>query len=164
VQGVPAVTLNRFNSAPADELRPLLEDCLSVPGWADEVLALRPFADRATLLSVATSRARELTNDELHLAMAAHPRIGERRHGDAWSQAEQAGVEKSLSERLRAANARYEERFGHIYLVSASGKSGEELLSILESRLHNDPAAELRIVNEELAKIAINRLEQLVTG
>lgn len=160
---MPAVNLARFNSASADELRPLLQDCLSVPRWADEVLTLRPFADRATLLSVATSRARELTNDELHMAMAAHPRIGERRHGDAWSQAEQAGVGKSLSERLREANARYEERFGHIYLVFASGRSGEELLAILESRLGNDPATELRIVNDELAKIAIRRLEQLVT-
>jgi 2-oxo-4-hydroxy-4-carboxy-5-ureidoimidazoline decarboxylase len=159
---VPAVNLTRFNSASADELRPLLHDCLSVPRWADEVLTLRPFPDRTTLLSVATSRARELTNDELHLAMAAHPRIGERRHGDAWSQAEQAGVGESLSARLLDANTRYEHRFGHIYLVFASGKSGEELLAILESRLHNDPANELRIVNEELAKIAIGRLEQLV--
>lgn len=168
--GVPAVTLNRFNSAPADELRPLLRDCLSVPRWADEVLALRPFADRATLLFVATSRARELTNDELHLAMSAHPRIGERKDGDAWSQAEQAAVldtaedavDISVAARLHDANVTYEERFGHIYLVFASGRSGEELLSILESRLSNDAATELRIVNEELAKIARLRLEQLV--
>ncbi|MET0233856.1 MAG: 2-oxo-4-hydroxy-4-carboxy-5-ureidoimidazoline decarboxylase [Kibdelosporangium sp.] len=160
---MPAVTLNRFNSAPADDLRPLLGDCLSVPRWADEVLTLRPFADRATLLSVATSRARELTNDELHQAMAAHPRIGERKDDDAWSQAEQSGVGTSVSARLRSANERYEERFGHIYLVFASGRSGEQLLSILEERLGNDPATELRIVNEELAKIAIRRLEQLVS-
>jgi 2-oxo-4-hydroxy-4-carboxy-5-ureidoimidazoline decarboxylase len=167
---VPAVTLNRFNSASADDLRPLLGDCLSVPRWADEVLALRPFADRATLLFVATSRARELTNDELHLAMSGHPRIGERKDGDAWSQAEQAAVLDAgdavadpLAARLHAANVTYEERFGHIYLVFASGRGGEELLSILESRLSNDPATELRIINEELAKIAIHRLEQLVT-
>jgi 2-oxo-4-hydroxy-4-carboxy-5-ureidoimidazoline decarboxylase len=164
VWGVPAVTLNRFNSAPADDLRPLLRDCLLVPRWADEVLALRPFADRATLLFVATSRARELTNDELHLAMSAHPRIGERKDGDAWSQAEQSGVSDSVTARLHDANVTYEERFGHIYLVFASGRSGEELLRILESRLSNDPATELRIVNEELAKIARRRLEQLVTA
>ncbi|CAM3775186.1 2-oxo-4-hydroxy-4-carboxy-5-ureidoimidazoline decarboxylase [Kibdelosporangium persicum] len=160
---MPAVNLHRFNSAPADDLRPLLRDCLAVPRWADEVLALRPFADRATLLSVAFSRARELSNDELHLAMAAHPRIGERQDGDAWSQAEQSGVDQSLGSRLQVANQRYEERFGHIYLVYASGRTGEELLEILEQRLGNSPADELRIVNEELAKIALRRLEQLVT-
>nr|WP_143446786.1 2-oxo-4-hydroxy-4-carboxy-5-ureidoimidazoline decarboxylase [Kibdelosporangium aridum] len=151
-----------FNSAPAEELRPMLRDCLAVPRWADEVLAMRPFADRATLLSVAFSRASELSNDELHQAMAAHPRIGERRDGDAWSQAEQSGVDQSLGSRLASANERYEERFGHIYLVFASGRSGEELLAILEERLGNSPADELRIVNGELAKIALRRLEQLV--
>ncbi|ONI70362.1 OHCU decarboxylase [Actinosynnema sp. ALI-1.44] len=160
---MPAVNLHRFNTAPADDLRPLLRDCLAVPRWADEVLAMRPFADRATLLSVARSRASELSNDELHLAMAAHPRIGERKDGDAWSQAEQSGVERSLESRLFEANQRYEERFGHIYLVYASGRDGEELLGILEDRLGNDAATELRIVNGELAKIALRRLELLVT-
>ncbi|WP_037256874.1 2-oxo-4-hydroxy-4-carboxy-5-ureidoimidazoline decarboxylase [Kibdelosporangium aridum] len=159
---MPAVNLRLFNSAPAEELRPMLRDCLAVPRWADEVLAMRPFADRATLLSVAFSRASELSNDELHLAMAAHPRIGERKNGDAWSQAEQSGVDQSLGSRLVSANERYEERFGHIYLVFASGRSGEELLAILEERLANSPADELRIVNGELAKIALRRLEQLV--
>ncbi|MCE7007746.1 2-oxo-4-hydroxy-4-carboxy-5-ureidoimidazoline decarboxylase [Kibdelosporangium philippinense] len=140
----------------------MLRDCLAVPRWADEVLAMRPFADRATLLSVAFSRASELSNDELHLAMAAHPRIGDRANGDAWSQEEQSGVDQSLGSRLAAANARYEERFGHIYLVFASGRSGEELLAVLEERLDNSAADELRIVNGELAKIALRRLEQLV--
>nr|WP_157233922.1 2-oxo-4-hydroxy-4-carboxy-5-ureidoimidazoline decarboxylase [Kibdelosporangium phytohabitans] len=154
--------MHRFNTAPADDLRPLLRDCLAVPRWADEVLAMRPFADRATLLSVARSRASELSNDELHLAMAAHPRIGERADGDTWSRAEQSGVEPSLGSRLFEANQRYEERFGHIYLVFASGRGGEELLGVLEQRLGNDAATELRIVNGELAKIALRRLEQLV--
>jgi 2-oxo-4-hydroxy-4-carboxy-5-ureidoimidazoline decarboxylase len=94
--------------------------------------------------------------------MSAHPRIGERKDGDAWSQAEQSGVGDSVAERLHDANVTYEERFGHIYLVFASGRSGEELLAILESRLSNDAATELRIVNEELAKIARRRLDLLV--
>ncbi len=155
--------MNRFNTAPADDLRPLLTDCLAVPRWADMVLAERPYASRADLLSSAESFATELTPDELHAAMAGHPRIGERRDGDAFSRTEQSGVDASLAEQLQAANQRYEERFGHIYLVFASGRSGEELLSILAARLANDPETELRVVNAELAKITVLRLGKVVT-
>lgn len=128
------------------------------------VLAERPYASREALLASAESFAAELTPGELHAAMAGHPRIGERRAGDAFSKTEQSGVDSALADRLRAANERYEERFGHIYLVFASGRSGEELLAILESRLSNSPQDELRVVNAELAKITLLRLGKVVTA
>lgn len=158
-----AVNLNRFNSAPADDLRPLLADCLSVPRWVDTVLTERPYASREVLIESAGALAADLRTDEIHMAVAGHPRIGERRAGDRFSSTEQSGVDATLADRLRAANERYEERFGHIYLVFASGRTGEELLAILESRLGNDPEAELRVVNAELAKITVLRLGKLVT-
>ena len=158
-----AVNLNHFNSAPADDLRPLLADCLAVPRWADTVLTERPYASRESLLASAGELAAALNPDEIHAAMAGHPRIGERKAGDSFSSAEQSGVDASLADRLRAANERYERRFGHIYLVFASGRSGEELLAILERRLGNDPVTELGVINSELAKITILRLGKLVT-
>jgi 2-oxo-4-hydroxy-4-carboxy-5-ureidoimidazoline decarboxylase len=161
---VHAVNLNRFNSAPADDLRPQLTDCLAVPRWVDKVLAERPYADRDTLLASAGASASQLSPSEIYLAMAAHPRIGERKAGDAWSKAEQAGVDVSLTDKLKAANERYEQQFGHIYLVFASGRSGEELLTILEQRLKNDPETELGVVNRELTKITLLRLGKLVDG
>jgi 2-oxo-4-hydroxy-4-carboxy-5-ureidoimidazoline decarboxylase len=127
------------------------------------VLAERPYASREKMLASAESFAAHLTSAELHAAMAGHPRIGERREGDAFSQAEQSGVDAGLAARLRAANERYEQRFGHIYLVFASGRSGGELLAILESRLANDPETELRVVNAELTKITLLRLGKMVT-
>ena len=127
------------------------------------VLAERPYASREDLLASAGQIAAELTSGELHAAMAGHPRIGERKEGDAFSRSEQSRVDVALASRLRAANERYEQRFGHIYLVFASGRSGEELLEILEGRLANDPEAELRVVNAELAKITVLRLGKLVT-
>jgi 2-oxo-4-hydroxy-4-carboxy-5-ureidoimidazoline decarboxylase len=160
---VHAVNLNRFNSAPADDLRPLLVDCLAVPRWVDTVLAERPYANLTALLTTAGEIAADLTPDEIHQAMAGHPRIGERRAGDAFSSAEQSEVDASLADRLRTANERYERQFGHIYLVFASGRTGEELLAILESRLGNSPATELRVVNSELTKITLLRLGRLVT-
>jgi 2-oxo-4-hydroxy-4-carboxy-5-ureidoimidazoline decarboxylase len=160
---VHAVNLNRFNSAPADDLRPLLADCLAVPRWVDTVLTERPYASRSDLLTSAEEVAAELSPDEIHAGMAGHPRIGERKAGDGFASAEQSGVDSSLTGRLAEANRRYEERFGHIYLVFASGRTGEELLAILEERLGNDPVTELGVVNTELARITIRRLGQLVS-
>jgi 2-oxo-4-hydroxy-4-carboxy-5-ureidoimidazoline decarboxylase len=165
---VRPVNVTDFNSAPADELRPVLTDCLAVPRWVDEVLTPRPYADRAALLAHAGIAARTLNRDEIQTAIAAHPRIGERKAGEdtaaKWSRTEQSGVDESLADRLRDANRRYEDRFGHIYLVCATGRSGSDLLADLEERMANDPAAELTVVGRELAKIAALRLAKAVSA
>jgi 2-oxo-4-hydroxy-4-carboxy-5-ureidoimidazoline decarboxylase len=152
-----------FNSAPADDLRPLLAECLAVPRWVDAVVAGRPYADVDAL--VATARV-DLDAQEVLGAIAGHPRIGERADNGGisakWSSAEQSGVDASLSDRLVAANLAYEERFGHIYLVCATGLSGEQVLADLADRMDNDPATELRVVNRELAEIAALRLRKAV--
>ncbi|HEX8868279.1 MAG TPA: 2-oxo-4-hydroxy-4-carboxy-5-ureidoimidazoline decarboxylase, partial [Lentzea sp.] len=75
---------------------------------------------------------------------------------------EQSGVDSSQADRLAAANAAYEDRFGHIYLVCATGLSGAEMLDNLSSRMDNPPDVELRVVNDELAKIAALRLQKLI--
>ncbi|MCS7482582.1 2-oxo-4-hydroxy-4-carboxy-5-ureidoimidazoline decarboxylase [Umezawaea endophytica] len=152
-----------FNSAPADDLRPLLAECLAVPRWVDAVVAARPYPDVDALVARAEV---DLDTQEILGAIAGHPRIGERaRHGGVsakWSSAEQSGVDASLADRLVAANVAYEERFGHIYLVCATGLSGEQVLADLAARMDNDPDTELRVVNRELAKIAALRLRKAV--
>ena len=104
----------------------------------------------------------ELTDDEWLAAMKAHPRIGER--GGAESTREQRrAMEASagtLAE-LAAENRRYEERFGHLFLIFASGRGAEEILAELRRRMNNDPAAELREAKRELRKIAHLRLEKV---
>jgi len=158
VPGLPG-----FNSAPADDLRPLLTECLAVPRWVDAVVAARPYPDVDALVAQAEV---DLDTHEILGAIAGHPRIGERAKHDGisakWSSAEQAGVDVSLADRLMAANLAYEERFGHIYLVCATGLSGEQMLADLATRMDNDPATELRVVNRELAKIAALRLRKVV--
>ncbi|PXY26126.1 OHCU decarboxylase [Prauserella coralliicola] len=150
--------LTEFNSADPDRLRPLLTSCLAVPRWVEHVLAGRPYGDRSALLA-ATNLV--LRPDEIHIAMAEHPRIGEKPASGA-SRTEQSGVDDEAARRFRAANAEYEDRFGHVFLVCASGRSGEELLEILRKRLGNDPETELAIAGEELVKIARLRLEKAV--
>ncbi|MBB5955523.1 2-oxo-4-hydroxy-4-carboxy-5-ureidoimidazoline decarboxylase [Saccharothrix tamanrassetensis] len=157
--------LDGFNSAPAAELRPLLAECLAVPRWVDAVLAGRPYASVDALLA-ASDRAASLSDDEVRAAIAGHPRIGEKSaHGGVsarWSADEQSGVAGTLAERLKSANQAYEDRFGHIYLVCATGLSGEQVLADLASRLEHPADAELRVVNRELAEIAALRLRKVL--
>ncbi|WP_063017458.1 2-oxo-4-hydroxy-4-carboxy-5-ureidoimidazoline decarboxylase [Nocardia niwae] len=138
--------------------------CCSSPGFARSLVARRPYRSVAALLDAAEEVSARLPESELDLALAGHPRIGERPHSAA-SAREQAGV-AAADEAVRAAlgegNRAYEERFGHIYLVCASGKSGEELLALLTARLRNDPETERRVVRTELGKINRIRLHALL--
>ena len=152
--------LTEFNTA--DDVRATLTACLAVPRWVDAVLAGRPYDTRSALLAAADI---PLSPGEVRAAMAAHPRIGEKPKDAGteadWSRSEQSGVDNA--DEFAAANAEYEAKFGHVYLVCASGRSGEELLKILRSRLDNDPATELAVAGRELIKIAELRLAKAVT-
>jgi 2-oxo-4-hydroxy-4-carboxy-5-ureidoimidazoline decarboxylase len=96
-------------------------------------------------------------------AFATHPRIGERDGGD-WTASEQAGMDEADAEvhrALVAGNRAYEERFGHVFLICATGLSGEEMLAALHRRLSNEPEAEVRVGAAEQAKITRLRLGKL---
>lgn len=139
--------------------RETLLGCLSVPRWADDVLAGQPYADRDALIAAADAAARELTDDELDQALSGHPRIGER--GGAQSQREQSGVDPSAgdtSARLAAGNAAYEQRFGRVFLIRAAGRDAEQILAELDRRLRNDDATERAETVDNLRQIALLRL------
>ena len=157
--------LAEFNTDEPDRVRALLTTCLAVPRWVEAVLAGRPYTDVEALLAASDS-ATPLLPAEIHQAMAAHPRIGEKAAGTgtgaSWSRSEQSGVDGSTAELFRAANVEYEQRYGHVFLVCASGRSGEELLANLRGRMDNTPEVELAIAGQELVKIARLRLEKTV--
>ena len=140
--------------------RDVLLGCLSVPRWADEVLAGQPYADRESLLHAANQAARELSDEELDQALSGHPRIGER--GGAQSQREQSGVDPAAGDtaaRLKAGNAAYEERFDRVFLIRAAGRDAEQILAELDRRLGNDDATERAETVDNLRQIALLRLE-----
>ena len=157
--GLPA-----FNAMPAGEARDALLGCCRAAHWAEKVSAGRPYASLGSLLARADAA---LTDEDVTEALAGHPRIGDARAGthSAWSRGEQAGVSGSgdavLAE-LAAGNRAYEERFGHIYLVCAAGRSAAELLAILRDRLRNDPGAERQATRDELRKINDLRLTRMI--
>lgn len=152
--------LNRLNAEePAAAEHDLLACCAS-RRWADEILARRPYHDLAQLRAVSEQVLRALEWPDVEQALAAHPRIGDRVAGTgteaAWSRAEQAGA--TPSDELVTGNLAYEDRFGHVFLICATGLSGADMLTALRERLGNDKATERDVVREELRKIVDLRL------
>lgn len=129
------------------------------------LLAARPFAsDRAFLERLAALEAMLGAQDWLE-AFAAHPRIGSQTMTSAWSHTEQAAAveaTQSVRQALAAGNQAYEARFGHVFLICATGLDAATLLRALERRLHNEPSAELAIAAAEQAKITRLRLAKLM--
>jgi allantoicase len=168
-QGLAELGLRWLNSLPAAQAHQLLASCCAARAWVERMAAGRPYADVDALLGASDRAVRELGRDGLAEALSAHPRIGERAAGAsaeaAWSRDEQAGVGTAAGE-VRAAleegNRAYEERFGHVFLIRASGRSAEEMLAALRQRLGNDPDTERGVVAEELREITRLRLERLL--
>ncbi|MGI5203558.1 2-oxo-4-hydroxy-4-carboxy-5-ureidoimidazoline decarboxylase [Spirillospora sp. CA-108201] len=152
-------------------MEPSIEElaaCCASRRWIAAV-AGRPYPGLAALRAASRRALDGLEWADVEEALAAHPRIGERVGGAApearWSRGEQAGAaaaDADVQEALIAGNRAYEERFGHVFLIRASGRSGKEMLAALRERLGNDPAAERDAVRRELAEIVDLRLARLV--
>lgn len=134
------------------------------------MLARRPFTDTTALHQAADDLWWRLTPEDWLEAFSHHPRIGDRQlrgaaeDNRAWSSGEQAGASRASSEVQQAlidGNRRYEARFGHVFLICASGLSGQQMLAELERRLGNEAAEELRHAAGEQAKITRLRLDKL---
>jgi 2-oxo-4-hydroxy-4-carboxy-5-ureidoimidazoline decarboxylase len=162
----------RFDVVPDDELRARLHSCCAAEAWVEHIVVGRPYRFAGALYAASDRATAALDAGGLAQALAGHPRIGDtaRAHGAdgrsaAWSRGEQAGVATAGADvlgELAAANAAYERRFGHVYLVCASGRAADELLAICQARLDNDPETERGVVFGELAKINQLRLAKLL--
>jgi 2-oxo-4-hydroxy-4-carboxy-5-ureidoimidazoline decarboxylase len=157
--------VDAFNSAAAAELRAPLLACCAADAWIEAIIAGRPYADEAELGARSDAATAALDDLALGQALAGHPRIGQRTAAHSWSQQEQsglAGASADLQTQLAEANAEYERRFGHVYLVCATGRSATELLEVCRARMDNDRDVERTVVLGELAKINRLRLDKLL--
>src|SRR2546430_1971268 len=127
---MPELSLDGLNAAEPELAERELLACCAARRWADELLARRPYHDIQTLCRVSDAIFAELTWADLEQGLAAHPRIGERAEGEsreaAWSRAEQSASagDADLQDQLLRGNRAYEERFGHVFLICATGRSG----------------------------------------
>ncbi len=162
--------LDDLNGESPDRAVQALRACNAAPRFAAEVTAGRPFPDVEALVARAGEVARGLPWDEVALALAAHPRIGDRVEGtgaEAESsrreQSSMAGADAATRDAFVDGNRRYEDRFDHVFLIRASGRTPDEMLAELERRLGNDEETERAEVTEQLAQITALRVRGLVT-
>jgi 2-oxo-4-hydroxy-4-carboxy-5-ureidoimidazoline decarboxylase len=155
--------LDELNALPAQDFEELLLRCCAAPGWARRVTRGRPYSSLADLLGVAAAAWAAREPGDLEAAMAGHPRIGERRVS-GFSAQEQAGVgtDTAMVTALADGNAAYEQRFGHVFLICATGRGPAEILAELNRRMSNDPATEREVAAAEIGKINDIRLRKLV--
>jgi 2-oxo-4-hydroxy-4-carboxy-5-ureidoimidazoline decarboxylase len=158
----------RLDQADLETARDLLARCCGATRWVDAMLARRPFGSDERLLLAAREIWFALDEADWREAFAHHPKIGDRQAlrqrfppTATLSAREQSGVDGAKDDvlgALEAGNRAYEERFGYIFIVCATGKSADEMLARLEARLPNPPQTEIRVAAEEQARITALRL------
>ena len=152
------MALASFNAAQADDALAVMLSCCTSSRFAAAMVAGRPYPSPDAAVTAVDTVFESLTWDDVVEAMDGHPRIGARVSGP--SAAEQSGVADDARAALAAGNAAYEERFGHVFLICATGLSGTQLLAALEQRLHNDETSERLVATRELHQITALRVRK----
>jgi 2-oxo-4-hydroxy-4-carboxy-5-ureidoimidazoline decarboxylase len=156
-----SATLGSFNAAPAQDAERTALACCASGTFATAIADGRPYPDPAALLAAVDATFKVLSWDDIVEAMSEHPRIGDRAVRGGMSAAEQSGAAAASDEvrqGLADGNLAYEQRFGHIFLICASGLSGLQMLDQLRARLGHDEEAERTVVRDELRKITRLRM------
>ena len=164
--------IDRINAIPSEQAQAEFLKCCGSKRWAARMSAERPFENIEEMVTTADRIWWTLDSSDWLEAFDSHPRIGEKkaaapvaRESLSWSETEQSGTHDSTQqtmEELAELNRKYQEKFGFIYIICATGKSADEMLAILRDRLGNDPATELRSAATEQAKITTLRLNKLI--
>ena len=168
------MTPDDFNSLPEAAARDALARCCESRRWMDQVLARRPFGSFDEVLAAADEAFATLEPGDWLEAFSHHPKIGDLEAlrtkfatTAGWATGEQSGVSMARETTLAAlaeGNRAYEEKFGYIFIVCATGKSADEMLELLERRLPNEPEEELQAAAAEQMKITHLRLHKLFGG
>ncbi|MEV6759247.1 2-oxo-4-hydroxy-4-carboxy-5-ureidoimidazoline decarboxylase [Streptomyces sp. NPDC051105] len=157
--------LARFNVLEEHAALAALHEACASTAWARRLLAARPYATPDALYYASDAAMADLSPADLAEAMAGHPPIGRPKPGDPTSAREQsgmAGAAEALKAEMLELNLAYQEKFGHVFLICATGRSGEEMRDAVKERIGNAPEQEREIVRTELGKINRIRLARLV--
>ncbi len=170
--GRALVGLRFLSTLPPDALAHELRTCCGSCAWVSALVAKRPFGSIDALVAASDAAWSIVSEKDWLEAFQSHPRIGESHAkreqsgvAKSWSSAEQARVSDAHAAtraELTSVNDSYEQKFGFIYIVCATGKSVDEMLVLAKSRMNHDRETELRVAAEEQRKITNLRLEKLV--
>lgn len=160
-------SIEEFNEAPTDEVMEIVKVWAPIDVWADDILANRPYGTVAELVEYADNGAQTWKVDDVMQAIASHAQLGKKPKGEdansAHSRKEQSSMgdlESDTQEKLLALQGEYLDKFGHIFLIRAAGRSAEEVLAALQERLTKTPDEEKATTADQLRQIALLRLEQ----
>jgi 2-oxo-4-hydroxy-4-carboxy-5-ureidoimidazoline decarboxylase len=161
----------RLDSASPEEARRLLITCCGSSAWVERMLRRRPFGSADALVTAAHDAWLDLSHTDWLEAFGHHPKIGDRAslarrfastaHLSAQEQGGVADACPQVLDDLAAANRTYEEKFGYIFIVCASGRSAADMLAMLRARLLNDGETEIRVAAAEQARITGLRLQRI---
>ncbi|MGW0581479.1 2-oxo-4-hydroxy-4-carboxy-5-ureidoimidazoline decarboxylase [Streptomyces sp. NPDC002920] len=157
--------LARFNELEERAASAALHEACASVAWGRRLLAARPYATADDLYAASDAATAALTEADLAEAMAGHPPIGRPKPGDPTSAREQrgmAGAAEELKAEMLELNLAYQERFGHVFLICATGRTGEEMRDAARERIGNSPEEEREVVRTELGRINRIRLARLV--
>ncbi|MFD3315120.1 2-oxo-4-hydroxy-4-carboxy-5-ureidoimidazoline decarboxylase [Streptomyces sp. NPDC058694] len=157
--------LARFNALEEHAAYAALHEVCASAAWANRLLARRPYTTTDDLFAESDTATAGLTDADLDEAMAGHPPIGRPKPGDPTSSREQrgmAGASEALKAEMLELNLAYQEKFGHVFLICATGRTGEQMRDAVRERIGNAPGQEREIVRTELGKINRIRLARLV--
>ena len=165
------MTIAEFDHLNLEEKKAMLHTCCGSNTWVNNMIAAPPAEDLVDLLEIAEEQWYACYESDWREAFSHHPRIGdvdslkEKFAATAqWAEGEQSTVKQASEQTLQAlaaGNQAYEQRFGYIFIVCATGKSADEMLQLLNQRLYNNPEVEIQIAMEEQLKITKLRLEKL---
>jgi 2-oxo-4-hydroxy-4-carboxy-5-ureidoimidazoline decarboxylase len=156
------LTLAGFNAAPADEAVSAMLACCGSRRFATAMAAGRPYSSAEAAVAAVDTIFESLTWSDVLEAMDRHPRIGARAGGQ--SAAEQSGVADGTRAALAAGNAEYEDRFGHVFLICATGLTGDQMLGALRERLKNNADIERTVAAAELRMITRLRVAKALAS
>jgi 2-oxo-4-hydroxy-4-carboxy-5-ureidoimidazoline decarboxylase len=166
------MTLHELNTLPAPQLKEELMKCCGSSAWVNKMLPFFPADDLVELLEDAEEQWYLCNEEDWKEAFVHHPKIGDveslkKKFASTakWASGEQSGVNTASQKTIEAlaeGNKQYENKFGYIFIVCATGKSAEDMLAILQSRLPNNPNEEIEIAADEQNKITKLRLEKLL--
>lgn len=167
------MTIEELNNVSEKEKKNILLSCGGSTEWVNKMLSVFPIHDLADLQEKAKEKWAQLSDEDWLEAFSMHPKIGDIHSlkkkfagTAAWASNEQSGMNEATDaviEALANGNTEYEEKFGYIFIVFATGKSANEMLYMLQSRLQNEPEDELKIAAAEQVKITDLRLAKLFT-
>jgi 2-oxo-4-hydroxy-4-carboxy-5-ureidoimidazoline decarboxylase len=167
------MTFHELNTLPTETLKQELFKCCGSTSWVNKMVSFFPMDDLVEMLEDAEEQWYACTEADWREAFTYHPKIGDLASlakkfaaTAEWASGEQTAVNTASMQvitDLAAANEAYEKKFGYIFIVSATGKTAEEMLSLLQQRLPNTPEDEIQIAIEEQNKITLIRLQKLIT-